>query len=458
VTYLGKPLPPARPGRRRRLRVAIATSLHSATAIGLRQLGGIPIEQAVTIVRTSGALVSSMFVNSLLGFIFWWVAAQGFPPGAVGLAAAAVAALGLISRLAALGIGTALAGELASQPALSTRLLVPGLITAAAIAGALGLAFAGVAPLIVPALSPLASSPIVSLAFAIAVALTATGFVLDQALVGLLRGGLQLLRNLVFAVGKLVLVAAAAALGLAGGLMIVGAWAAGELLSLGVLLAVLPLRRIARSDADWGALRALRRDATSHHVLNLARFTPSLTMPLIVTALFSPEANALFYVAYVLAAAAQPIASSATFTLYAVARRSPEDLSRQIRLTLLLSFAGVVPAVVVLWIAGKPLLGIFGAQYAQEASSILPLLAALALPLIIKDHWIALARIQDRVDRGAFLTTLAAVAEIAGAIIGAVLGGLESLAVGWLLAVAGMAVLQAPAVVKAARPARITKT
>jgi O-antigen/teichoic acid export membrane protein len=339
-------------------------------------------------------------------------------------------------------------GELAGTRTRPGRLLVPGLLTAAAIAFALGVAFAALAPFVAPALDPLASNPLVAIGFGAAVALSALGFVLDQALVGLLRGGLQLLRNIVFAVGKLFVVAGAVVAGAMGGLTIVAAWAAGEALALAALAAVVPRPRLATADADWAGLRDMRREAMAHHVLNLARFAPSLLMPVIVTALFSAESNAVFYVAFVLAAAVQPIASSTTFTLYAVARRDPEHLARQIRLTLALSFAGVVPAVAVLWLAGATLLGVFGADYAAQGTELLRLLALLAFPLIVKDHWIALLRISGRLEHGAVLTTLAMVVEIGGAVGGAWVGGLEGLVTGWLVALAGLAVLQSPAVIR----------
>jgi O-antigen/teichoic acid export membrane protein len=414
-------------------------------------LGGLPIQQALAIVRTSGSSVAALFVTSILGFVFWWVAARAFSPGDVGFAAGAVAAMALLARLAALGIGTVLAGELAARRTRPASLLVPALATAAAIALALGIVFAALSPLIVPALGSLASSPLVAVAFGIAVALTAIGFLLDQASVGLLRGGLQLLRNIAFALGKLLMVVAAAAAALTGGLTITAAWVTGEVIALVALLVVVPLPRIAQSDPDWASLRAMRGEATTHHVLNLARFAPSLAMPVIVAALFSAEANAVFYVAFLLAAAIQPIASSTTFTLFAVARRNPGDLVRQIRLTLALSLAGVLPSIAILSIAGAAVLGVFGAEYAAGGSTLLPLLALLALPLIVKDHWIALIRIRGALAFGAVLTIVAMVVEIGGAIAGGWIGGLDGLAAGWLLAATAMAVFQAPSVIRAAR-------
>jgi O-antigen/teichoic acid export membrane protein len=414
----------------------------------VRALGGLPLHQALAIVRTSGSGVAALFVTSLLGFIFWWVAARAFSPDDVGVAAAAVAAMALLARLAAAGIGTVLAGELAARRTRPASMLVPALVTAAIIAFALGVAFAAVAPVIAPALGPLAANPPNTVGFGIAVALTATGYLLDQASVGLLRGGLQLLRNVAFAVGKLVVLTAAAGAALVGGLTIIAAWVAGEVIALAALLVVVPRPNLRKSDADWASLGAMRGEAAAHHVLNLARFAPSLAMPVIVAAEFSAEASAVFYVAFLLAAAIQPIASSATFTLYAVARRHPEDLARQIRLTLGLSFAAAIPAIAILWLFGAALLGLFGARYAAASSTLLLPLAVLALPLIIKDHWIALVRIKGTIARGALLTLLAMIVEIGGAVAGGVAGGLDGLVLGWLLAASVNAVFQTPLVIR----------
>jgi hypothetical protein len=75
----------------------------------------------------------------------------------------------------------------------------------------------------------------------------------------------------------------------------------------------------------------------------------------------------------------------------------------------------------------------------------------LALPLVVKDHWIALARIRRQVRVGAIVTTVAAAVELGGAVIGGTLAGMTGLAIGWLAGSALMAALQAPPVLRAAR-------
>jgi O-antigen/teichoic acid export membrane protein len=173
-------------------------------------------------------------------------------------------------------------------------------------------------------------------------------------------------------------------------------------------------------------------------------------MPLVVTAMFSAETNAAFYLAYMIANGCQLMAGGSTHTLYAAAVRSPQNLTHQMRLTLMLSFGTVVPAILALMVFGSTIMGFFGSTYAASASSLLPALAALALPLVIRDHWIALARIRRQTQRGARIIALSAGLEMLGAIGGGLVGGLAGLSVGWLLALTVAAVAMAPTVLRAA--------
>jgi O-antigen/teichoic acid export membrane protein len=419
-------------------------------AQGFRPPKGLPRREATSIVTTSASIVGSALANSGLGFVFWLLAARGYAPAVVGLGSAIVSAMLLLAKLTSLGIGTSLAGALAERRVPPAGLLVPGLLVTGGLSLAVGLASGPLAALLSPELGVL-GAPLATAVFAIGLALTAVGSVLDQALVGLRRPARLLWRNLAFAAGKLVLLAGAVAVGAESGLVIAAVWAGGEILSL-ALLALLdrPWAHLPRK-IEWQAVREMHADAVAHHALNVSRFAPSLAMPLVVTTMFSAEMNGPFYLAYFIANGAQLVAASTTFSLYAAALRSPEHFTHQIRLTLLLSIGTVLPAIAFLIVFGTPLLAIFGATYAAQASQILPVLAVLALPLIVKDHWIALARIHRRVRTGALVTALAAALELAGGVIGGMLAGLPGLAAGWLAGSAVIAALQVPAVLRAAR-------
>src|SRR6266516_7893752 len=94
----------------------------------------------------AGSLVGTTAVTSILGFVYWWLAARQFPPEAVGFASAAISAMTLLGTFAMLGLGTLLLGELPQQRGREASLISAALILVGAVGGLLGLAFAVGAP------------------------------------------------------------------------------------------------------------------------------------------------------------------------------------------------------------------------------------------------------------------------------------------------------------------------
>ncbi len=180
---------------------------------------------AMTLVATTG-------VTAVLGFAYWAVAARLFSQRAVGYGSAAISAMTLIGTIGMLGMGTVLIGEL---PRRTHR---GGLVSAALAAAAvgslvLGLSFTVLAPHISGRFGYVSGTLGQAMLFVAGVALTAVSLVFDQATIGLLRGGLQLSRNMVFAVVKLlVLPVTTIILHDQFGVGILLAWVAGTAVSL----------------------------------------------------------------------------------------------------------------------------------------------------------------------------------------------------------------------------------
>src|SRR5579863_5848590 len=143
----------------------------------------------------AGSLIGTTAITSLLGFVYWWVAARRFPPEAIGIASASISAMTLLGNFCMLGLGTLLITELPRQPGREGSLISTALVVVGAIGGIVGLAFAVIAPYLIAGFSPLHASITNSITFAVGVSLFAITLVLDQALIGLLRGELQFWRN-----------------------------------------------------------------------------------------------------------------------------------------------------------------------------------------------------------------------------------------------------------------------
>ena len=419
------------------------------------------------LLANAGSMVGSTLATSLLGVAFWFIAARHFSETAVGVAGAAVSAMLLIGFVASFGLGTLLMGELPRREGAQRSLLNAALLAAAAAGLVLGLAFAVVAPLIASNLSPLNETVVATAAFALAVALTALAYVLDQALIGMFRGGLQLTRNIVFAAVKLGgLLVIAGLVTDPGAAWIYGSWGAGIAISLVVLFRFYGGRPAGEAlRPDFATLRALRRAAASHAAVNLALETADLAMPILVVSLLTPTENAGFYIAWLIVGFLVMVPVSLSSVAYAIDsgetvaevtdpvegvvhavepdRGSGGEGSR-FRFTLAASFAFGVAATIVLEPGAELILKVFGSGYAETATTALRIMTLGVFPLVIKTHYIAIHRARRTLRRALPLAWAGTVLELGGGALGAALGGIDGVAWGWVAGLMIEALVMAP--------------
>jgi O-antigen/teichoic acid export membrane protein len=411
-----------------------------------------------TLGATAG-LFSASVITSATGFVFWWLAARQFPPEALGLAGAAVSAMLFLSQIAVLGLGTALAGVI-HQEERPASLTATALVAAGLAGTVLGLAFALLAPLLSADFEAIRASPLPLVIFVIGVSLTAMVAVTDQVLIALSHRLAQLVRNTVFGVSRLILLVLAAVLLAPEGTAIYAAWLAGTVVS---VLVLVPLLTSTHGVGQiwplmWHRLRSMASDALNHHVVNLSRSAAVWLLPVLVTVTLSSEANAGFYVAFLMANLVVLVGKEATFTLYIVGARAPETLWRQARFTFGVSTLATIAGTVILTVFGEQLLSLFGAEYAESAYPTVAILTASALPVLVKDHWVAIHRVRGSVRIAAVVGVVMLVIELAAAVLGAIWGeailndGILGLALFRLVALIAEAILMAPTLIRAMAP------
>jgi O-antigen/teichoic acid export membrane protein len=415
-------------------------------------------EMGVAIVSNASALASTTAVTSLLGVVYWFVAARRFTPASVGLATAAIAGMTLVQIFASLGLDTFVLGEVSKHPTRVRPLIVAAVIAAGMAGLVLGLGYALIAPVVSHELRPLSSTPLNAALFVGGTALVTVGGVLDQALVGQLRGSVQLWRNVLFGVSKLIiLVIVSFGVARRSGMSIYASWILGSLVSMFALsfYVVEWLRGLAR-DVRRGEfplarlLREVGQKVRGHQVLNAALKIPLLALPLMVVGLVGTRANAGFYVAALIVNFGLVLPGSLASVLYAVSSGDVAGFASRIRLTLSLSFAICVVVMLVLIPGAHLILSVFGASYAASATATLQLLALSAFPQVIKNHYVAVARVRGRISRALPFLWFGTVLELGFAARGANIGGLTGLTAGWVIAITIESLLMAPSVFRAA--------
>lgn len=401
-------------------------------------------ESARAIITNSMSMAGTTLVTAALGAAFWWVAAREFPREAVGVAGAAVSAMTLIATVATMGLNTLLMGELPGRPGRPGPFITAALVATATAGTLLGLLLAVILPLISPELQPLSADVGAALLFAAGVALAAMGLVFDQALIGLLQGNLQLWRNTLFASSKLLaLVLVAVLLTIRSSMTLYGIWALGNMISLGWIAArEMRLQRGWRGFApDLSTLRGIHKSAAGHQVFNLALKTPMLALPIIVVALLSAKANASFYIAFMIAGFVYMIPIAFATVLYAVGSGDARTRAGKFRLSFGITVSTSVAATVIIFAGASIMLGIFGSRYAHEAAWALRVLALTSFPLIVKNHFVAIARVTGRIRATAPYVWLATMLELTLAAEGARVDGITGLSIGWTIALSVEALL-----------------
>ncbi len=416
------------------------------------------IKNNKTLRVNAGALVGSTGVTSILGFVYWWLAARQNTPEVVGLASAAISAMTLLGAFSVMGLGTLLIGELPNQRGKEASLISAALILVALVGGGAGIVYAVVASHLASAFQVLGGDFSDVVLFALGVSLTSVTLVLDQALIGLLRGELQLWRNTIFAAVKLIaLFGVDLWLARVTGLTIYVTLIIGNAFSLLVLAGMALLKRSKATGSylpQWKLLRSLGPAALKHHTLNILLQAPSLILPVLVTIMLSPTVNAWFYMAWNLSSIANTVSVSFASTLYAVSAAKPSVLANKLRLTVSLAFVGCLLVNAILIVDPRLALELFGHSYSEQAAWSLRVLSLESFPFIIKNHYIALSRIRKQVGRTIIVTLATGLLELGSSVLGARLGGLNGLSLGWFSAMCFEALCMLPAVYMAAYPGK----
>jgi O-antigen/teichoic acid export membrane protein len=325
---------------------------------------------------------------------------------------------------------------------ISTCLLVAG--TAATVGG---VAYVAVAHFFIPGLR---SSTPATILLVVGIALNAVTLVLDEALVGLLQGPLQLMRNAWFSVIKLVLLGAAALLPftLNGGTLLL-TWVAGIVLSTVMLGRALRRRGMIDSlKPRFELLHGRGRTAFDHNLLNLATYLPRAALPLVVTAVLSAEANASFYTAFMVLSFLAMVPGNIALTLFAVTSGDRAALRSKVRVGLALCLGGGLPVSLLVVALAGPIMSVFGHAYAASATTALRILALTYVPFVFHHFFLAISRVQNRVRGAGIFSVFAGVAELLAAWYGGSRGSLTDLVAAVAIVMGIETVLIAPTVLR----------
>jgi O-antigen/teichoic acid export membrane protein len=419
------------------------------------------LQRNSVLLRNAGSLAATTGLTSLFGFVFTIIAARSFVPNAVGWGNAAINAMQLFGTIGMFGLNTMLIGELPKrkQDGESRGGLVSASIAASTIGSVtLGLIFALIVGLRFNKSLPGVGGTLGEvLLFTFGTALTSATLVLDDATIGILRGGVQLWRNMALSAIKLAALPVTAIFlhdGLGVGLSlsyVIGI--VGSVVAASIMLIRGGSRILYRP--DWASLRRLLPVAVNHNWLNLAMATPSRIIPIIVAVVVGGDKFAVFYAAWMITSLLFMVPVHLGTVLFALASASPQVVAEKLRFVLRVSLLIGLPVMAVLAIGAHFLLGVFDSPknhdiYTQLGQIPLWLLVIGYIPQMPRAQFIAVSRATNRVSQAAGLICFFACCEFASIYVGGRLGGLDGLSFAYLGVLIMEGLITAPTVLRAA--------
>jgi O-antigen/teichoic acid export membrane protein len=344
--------------------------------------------------RTGYYLIIGTGVTSVLGVVFWAVAARSYSPSNVGANAASISACTFVSGVCSLGLGAVLVRYLPISGQAAGALVVRIYALTAGLSLVIGAAVAATSNRWSSSLSFLAS-PGWIVGFAIAASATTIFNLEDGVLTGLRSAQWVPIENSAYSVAKLGLLAALAGLLPKSGPFI--AWNA-PLLPVILFVNALIFFRLIRNAKSPSSLerRVMVRMAAGNYAGNLFFLTATMYMPVLVANRTSTTDAAYFYVPWLFALSLQLIAINLSSSLTVEAARDMSAYRRLTRQALTHSLRVVVPFAAVTFAAAPWILSIFGSHYASAGTALLRWLAMGAVPNVIVSIALAMSRVEHR--------------------------------------------------------------
>jgi len=352
--------------------------------------------------RNGYALLLSSAMTSALGVIYWMLAARFYDARDVGVNAALLSAMVLVSGTSQLGLPSAIV-RFVPVMGLRARKLIIGAYITSLLAAAVGASiFALGVDIWFPTLHAFGSEPLYTTWFVLATMSWCLFQMQDSVIVGLRESLWIPLENATFAVVKIVLLLLMVDTFANYGIF--ASWSVALALSLipvNLLIFLHLLPRFARSVNPDTVYRItgkqVARYAGANYVSTFLSLASTALLPILVTHIVGPRANAYFYQPWLILGSLQLVATNMTMSFTVEAARNPANLGRYIQRALVAILRLLVPTVLLVVVGAPYLLRIFGTDYEAEGTALLRLLALGSVPNVAVVLYIGLARAQQRI-------------------------------------------------------------
>jgi len=396
-------------------------------------LAGLRRELSVPLYRNAYALMANTAGNSVLGLLYWVLAARTFPDAAVGRGNALIALMMLVSTFTQLNWSGALIRFLPRAGRSAQRMLVTAYVMATALAAVAAAAVMAYCHFARAPEDPLYVSAGVAVWFVVSTMAWSVFNLQDAALTGLRSAVWVPLENGLYGLVKLVLLVVVARSSLSEGVF--ASWTVpviALLVPVNLLLfrRILPRHASAQPDAQQMPTRpVLARYMAGDYAAQAFTQLSSTFLAVLVVSLLGAAQGAYYLPAQTAFAAMGMLATAITSSLVVEAARDEGATHRLARAMLRRICVLVLPAGAFVALAAPWLLELFGSQYRAGATTVLQLMMLSLLPRVPVALYVTKCRLENRTGMLALLQGAQAALVVGGTAVFAPTAGL--VAVGW---------------------------
>lgn len=347
------------------------------------------------------ALIVSSSATSVLGLVYWTLAARLCGTADVGVNAAAISAMVFLSYLAQFNLTGALTRFVPTAGKTTSRLVIGAYGVAALASGVAAIVFVVGVGFWAPAVRPVVGNLFLAAWFVVATMAWSLFALQDSVLTSLRRTVWVPIENIIYAFAKIALLVAFARF--AADVGVFASWTIPATFAI-IPVNVLIFRRfigahVAKSsDAPpEGTPRQIVRYLSGDYLGSLFVSAATGLLPLVILSITGASGSAYFYMAWTIAISLQQISLNAALSLTVEGAAWQDEVAHSLRRIAWLLVRILVPLVLAVVVFAPLILQLFGREYADEASTLLRLFAIGVFPHAINSVFLSLARIRRRV-------------------------------------------------------------
>ncbi len=399
--------------------------------------------------RNSLFIMSSTVVTSVLGFVFWIIIARFYDVTAVGYGVATLNAIFLIAALGKLGLGTAIV-RFISKEEKPTELINACLTLTGLVSLAISAIFIAGIDVWSPVLSFIKGNAAFIVAFIFFALFSTLSGMMEQVFIALRRADLFLLRTSLLGLLRIALPL----------LMVIFFRAFGIVSSCGIAIGItllvslfILLPRVIKGykpapRLKFDRIKTIWRYSAGNYLANIFGQAPDKLLPILIVNIRLPGVSpaegamqvAFFYMAWRLAFFLFMIPNATSRSLFAEGSHFEDKLAANVRRSYKFTFILLVPAVVVVLLAGKWLLLLFGASYSENALSLLRVLTFSSLFVAVNHVYYSVLKVHGRIRELIVLSGFIALATLIGTYIITPTTGIIGVGYAWLASQAAVSV------------------